>query len=159
MIKVHDRNGKDYAAGIESIDGILAKRIVPELMSKDIMHRFILASGGCLRDLFRLIKLAASSSIDRGQSIIEEVDFRYGFNKLKNDYFNTLSYDERTGLDANDYYKILANCCKSKDKRPPDVKGMMDLKHNLCILGYNTDTWFDVHPVVKEILKEKGLLE
>jgi len=34
----------------------------------------------------------------------------------------------------------------------------MELKHNLCILGYNTDTWYDVHPAVKEILKEKGLI-
>jgi len=40
-----------------------------------------------------------------------------------------------------------------------DVKGMMDLKHNMCILGYNGDVWFDFYPVVKEILKDKNLLK
>jgi DNA polymerase III delta prime subunit len=158
MIKVHDKNGKDYTPGIESIERILNKRLDPGLMPEGIMKRFILSSGGCLRDLFRMIKLGAASAISKGRITIEEPDFQYGFNKLKNDYFNTISYDERTGLDANDFYKILADCCKSKDKRPADVKGMMDLKHNLCILGYNNDTWFDVHPVVKELLREKGLL-
>jgi hypothetical protein len=158
MIKVHDKNEKDYTSGIESIEKILNKRIAPQLMPEEIMKRFILSSGGCLRDLFRMIKLGAGSAINKTRSTIEEPDFQYGFNKLKNDYFNTISYDERTGLDANDFYNILADCCKSKDKRPPDVKGMMDLKHNLCILGYNTDTWFDVHPAVKALLREKGLL-
>lgn len=159
MIKAHDKNGNDYIPGIESIERILKKRLDPALMPEEIMKRFILSSGGCLRDLFRMIKLGAGSAISKEQSTIEEQNFQYGFNKLKNDYFNTISYDERTGLDANGFYEILANCCKSKDKRPPDVKGMMDLKHNLCILGYNNDTWFDVHPVVKELLREKGLLE
>jgi DNA polymerase III delta prime subunit len=158
MIKVHDKNGNDYIPGIESIERILNKRLDPGLMSEEIMKRFILSSGGCLRDLFRMIKLGAASAISKERNTIEEPDFQYGFNKLKNDYFNTISYDERTGLDANDFYQILADCCKSKDKRPPDVKGMMDLKHNLCILGYNNDKWFDVHPVVKELLREKGLL-
>ena len=158
MIKVHDKNGKDYIPGIESIERILNKRLDPGLMPKGIMKHFILSSGGCLRDLFRMIKLGAGSAISKERITIEEPDFQYGFNKLKNDYFNTISYDERTGLDANDFYKILADCCNSKDKRPSDVKGMMDLKHNLCILGYNNDTWFDVHPVVKKLLREKGLL-
>jgi len=158
MIKVHDKSGQDYAPGIESVERIITKRIAPGLMSKEVMGRFIQSSGGCLRDLFRMIKLAAGRAISRERDMIEETDFQYGFNKLKADYFNSISYDERSGLDANDFFRILADCCKSKDKRPPDVKGMMDLKHNLCILGYNTDTWFDVHPVVKELLKEKGLL-
>lgn len=158
MIKVHDKSGHDYTPGIESMEGILDKRIASGLMSREVMVRFIQSSGGCLRDLFRMIKLAAGIAISRGKTVIEETDFQYGFDKLKTDYFNTISYDERTGLDANDFFRILADCCKSKDKRPADVKGMMDLKHNLCILGYNTDTWFDVHPVVKELLKEKGLL-
>jgi len=98
MIKVHDKEGNTYTPGIESIDRILNKRIVSELMPKEIMHRFIKYSGGCLRDLFRMIKLGAASAISKGRSAIEEPDFKYGFNKLKNDYFNTISYDERTGL-------------------------------------------------------------
>jgi len=128
------------------------------LPREDIKQRFIKLSGGCLRDLFTMIKSAASNALDDKREFIDEVDFTYGLNKLKSTYFFTISYNRQTGLDAEDYYKILVKCCRSRDKQPPDENGMMDLKHNLCILGYNTENWFDVHPVVKIILSEKGLI-
>ncbi|MCK4766617.1 MAG: hypothetical protein KAW12_30775 [Candidatus Aminicenantes bacterium] len=154
MIKVHDKKDKNYAPGISSIKKILYKRINKKLLNEDLMTRFILLSGGCLRDLFRMTKLAAGSAINRGKEKIEEVDFDYGLNKLKSDYYNTISYNKESGLSANEYYKILRDCCENEKKKPMDVNGMMDLKHNMCILGYNGDVWFDVHPVVKIILKE-----
>lgn len=158
MIKVHDKSGADYAPGIGSIEHILEKRVRPGLIPANIGGDFIRKSGGCLRDLFRMIKLAASNAIDRGLMAVDEQDYRYGVNKLKSDYFNAISYNEQRKLDAQHYYDILARCCKSPDKKPVDVEGMMDLKHNLCILGYNTDSWFDVHPLVKDLLKEKNLV-
>lgn len=158
MIKVHDKKGDNYAPGINSIKKILHKRIDKKLLNENLMTRFILLSGGCLRDLFRMIKLAASNAIDREEEKIEEDDFDYGLNKLKSDYYNTISYNKELDLTAEHYYEILEKCCKSEDKKPMDVKGMMDLKHNMCILGYNGDVWFDVHPVVKEILRDKNRL-
>ncbi len=158
MIKVNDKKEKNYEPGLDTIRKILHKRIDEELIPEEFLIRFMLLSGGCLRDLFRMIKLAASNAMDRGKEKIEEEDFDYGLNKLKSDYYNTISYNKETGLSAEDYYDILSNCCKSEDKKPTDVKGMMDLKHNMCILGYNEDEWFDVHPVVKEILRDKKLL-
>ena len=32
----------------------------------------------------------------------------------------------------------------------------LDLRNNLTILGYNGEHWSDVHPVVMDILKERG---
>ncbi len=161
MIKVHDKNGKDYKTGIDSIVEIIQRRIDAEqkLVSRKLLKEFILMSGGCLRDLFRMLKLAAGSAIARGKSKIEKTDFTYGLNKLKNDYYNTISYNERNGITAAEYYKILVGCCSSPDKKPIDERGMMDLKHNMCVLGYNGDSWYDVHPVVKEILKDKKMIE
>ena len=93
-------------------------------------------------------------AIDREKAAIEQEDYHYGLNKLKNEYYSTISYNEESGLDARDYYNILVDCCNSEDKRPEDVKGLMDLKHNLCILGYNGDHWYDVHPVDKDLLED-----
>jgi len=161
MIKVHDKKGKDYKTGIDSIVEIIHRRIDAEqkLVSRKLLKEFILMSGGCLRDLFRMLKLAAGSAIARGKSKIEKLDFTYSLNKLKNDYYNTVSYNERNGITAAEYYKILVDCCNSPDKKPMDERGMMDLKHNMCVLGYNGDSWYDVHPVVKEILKDKKMIE
>jgi len=116
-------------------------------------------SGGCLRDLFRMLKSAAENATGHGKEKIENKDFQYGLNRLKNDYYNTISYNERTRMTAMDYYKILVDCCKSQNKKPADVKGLIDLKHNMCILGYNGEEWFDVHPVVKLILEEQNMIE
>ncbi len=35
---------------------------------------------------------------------------------------------------------------------------MLDLRNNLTVLSYNDVGWSDVHPVVRDILKEKGLI-
>ena len=159
MIKVHDKTGKDFPAGIDSIEEILDRRIKKDLLPKHLKREFIKYSGGCLRDLFRMVKLASNNALDNDREHIGEEDYTYGLNKLKSDYFNTISYNERTGLSGEEYLKILKDCYNSEDKKPLDVKGMMDLKHNMCILGYNTDNWFDVHPVVKLILKDKRMVE
>lgn len=158
MIKVHDKSGKNYEPGIDSIIQIIHRRVGENLISLKILKDFIRMSGGCLRDLFRMLLLAAENAIEKEKEKIDQEDFDYSLNKLKNNYYNTIAYNEQTGLTAGDYYKILADCCKSPDKKPEDVKGLMDLKHNLCILGYNGKEWYDVHPVVKELLKEKKLI-
>jgi hypothetical protein len=160
MIKVHEKNGKNYAPGLDAIIKIVYRRIDKNknLISSNLLKEFMQLSGGCLRDLFRMLKLAAENAIDRKKEKIERVDFDYSLNRLKNDYYNTISYNKKTGLTAADYYQILVDCCKSQDKKPVDVNGLIDLKHNMCVLGYNGKAWFDVHPVVKEILKEKNMI-
>lgn len=161
MIKVHEKDGKDYARGIDSIIQIVSRRIEKDknLVDPDLLKKFIRVSGGCLRDLFRMLRMAADKAVDRESETIEQPDFQYSLNKLKNDYYNTISYNEKTGMTAQDYYDILVNCCGRPDKKPADVKGLMDLKHNMCILGYNGENWYDVHPVVKEILIDRGLMK
>ncbi|MDQ1351578.1 MAG: hypothetical protein QG657_1883 [Acidobacteriota bacterium] len=160
MIKVHEKDNTDFEAGINSILAIINKRIAPDknIIPRDLLVKFIRMSGGCLRDLFRMLKMAAENAVDHGKTTIEEDDFQYSLKRLKTDYANSLSYDEESKLTTRDYYNILANCCHSADKKPEDVKGLMDLKHNCCILGYNGDGWFDVHPVVKEILRDKEVI-
>ncbi|HLP48427.1 MAG TPA: hypothetical protein VK469_20980, partial [Candidatus Kapabacteria bacterium] len=102
---------------------------------------------------------AADHAVAKNRPQIRQQDFEYSLNRLKNDYYNTISYNEETGMTTADYYDILVECCNSTDKRPEDRKGLMDLKHNLCILGYNGEQWFDVHPVVKELLKDKQKIQ
>ncbi len=160
MIKVHEKNGDDYVEGIDTITEIVYRRIDKEknLVPEGLLRDFIRKSGGSLRDLFRMLRIAAENGIDRGVESIEEQDYRYSLNKLKTDYYNTISYNEQTGMTAADYYRILVDCCESNDKKPEDEKGLIDLKHNMCILGYNGEGGYDVHPVVKEILIDKGKL-
>lgn len=157
MIKVHEKNGDDNPAGINAIKSIIEKRIKGNLIPTEVIHRVILYSGGCLRDVFRLLKTAADHALDENRSSMNESDFKYSAVKLKNDYYNSISWDRELNLTTRDFLNILKICCDSEDKKPEDVPGMMILKHNMCVLGYNGEQWFDVHPAVKEILADKKL--
>jgi hypothetical protein len=42
-------------------------------------------------------------------------------------------------------------------KKVNNTEEILDLRQNLCILGYNGDGWCDVHPLVKDILIERNL--
>ena len=159
VIKVHDKSGEVHKPGIDNIIKIVHKRLDKDKkrISQKLLKKFIQLSGGCLRDLFQVLKFASGSALDRGRKKIELPDFQYALSKLKSEYYAAIGYNEQSGLSAADYYKILVDCVNSKDKKPMDVKGMTDLKHINAIMGYDVDTWFDVHPAVKEILKEKKL--
>lgn len=160
MIKVHDKEWNDYKLGIDCILTLLDRRIdqAAGLISIETLQEFIRMSGGSLRDLFRMIKLAAENALDYGRNKIEREDYHYSAAKLKNDFYNSISYNERTGITPQEYYDLLVKCYNDKEKKPLNDRGMLDLRYSMCVLGYNSENWYDVHPAVKEILKEKKMI-
>ncbi len=160
MIKVHDKEWKDYENGIDNIMTLLYKRIDESrnLISKDILKEFIRMSGGSLRDLFRMLNLAAYNALVNNRKIIEMEDYNYSAMQLQNDYYNSISYNEETGITPQEYYDLLVKCHKDKEKKPMNDRGMLDLRYNMCVLGYNSQNWYDVHPAVRAILLEKKMI-
>lgn len=160
MIKVHDKEWNDFNPGMESIGNIINQRIEKPgtLVPGGLLKDFIRMSGGSLRDLFRMLNLAADNAINSGRDHLEMKDFSYSLAKLKNDYYNSISYNEKNGMNPQEYYDLLVKCHNDKEKKPMNDRGMLDLRQNMCVLGYNSENWYDVHPVVKEMLKEKKMI-
>ncbi len=160
MIKVHDKEWNDYEPGMQVLSDIIDRRIdkTGNLVPPLLLKRFIRMCGGSLRDLFRMLNLAAQNALDYDRKIIEEKDYKYSVDKLKNDMSNALAYNEKNGMSPQDYYDLLAKCYNDKDKKPMNERGMLDLRHNMCVLGYNSENWYDVHPVVKELLQDKKII-
>jgi predicted ATP-binding protein involved in virulence len=158
MLKVHDKNGDDYKPAVQCLINIVNKRISAKLISNTLLKQFIRMSGGAVRDLFRMLKIAADNALGRDVTKIAKEDFDYALNKIKSEYADLIVYNEKNGMSAREYYRILVDCYNSKDKKPLSEKGLMDLKLNNTLLGYETDTWYDVHPIVREILIDKGLV-
>lgn len=159
MIKVREKNGEESPIGINTIQQIVAKRMDLNLFENlDILKQMILMSGGCLRDLFLLIKEAAEITRDYDREKISESDYKKSLNKLKNDYQRYLS-DEK--IEDNFYtvqqmYDVLINLIKyGKDDT---TLMMLKLRETQCVLSYNGEFWCAVHPVVKLILEDKKLL-
>jgi hypothetical protein len=160
MIKVLTKENKEFTKGIGIIKNIIQKRMALTLFKDEkIVKRIIKKSGGCLWDIFRMIKDAADQAIDRGQDQIDDEDYKAAYNALKNDYNHTISENKEKGIKVEEYYKTLADCAGDKNKKPPETDILLDLRHNLTILNYNGDDWSDVHPIVKDILKERGYID
>ncbi len=160
MIKVKNQDQSLYEKGFNALKEIVEKRMDLALFeSPELLEFLIEKSGGCIRDLFRLIAEAAEHTIDYGREIINEVDCHNSLSSLKREYYNTIADNYRNGvrIEVETYYKTLVGVAKDSTKRVDNTEEILDLRQNLCILGYNGEGWCDVHPIVKEILIEKGL--
>ncbi len=61
-------------------------------------------------------------------------------------------------ISVDEYYQTLKAVAERKTKKVHNTAALLDLRHNLCILGYDDEGWCDVHPVVRTILQERELI-
>ena len=160
MIKVKNQDQSKFKEGYKALKNIVGKRMDLSLFeSSKLLDLLIEKSGGCIRDLFRLIAEAAEHTIDYGRELISKEDCMNSLLSLKREYYNTIADNYRNGIKiaVETYYKTLVNVAKDATKRVDNTEEILDLRQNLCILGYNGQGWCDVHPIVKEILIERDL--
>jgi hypothetical protein len=105
-----------------------------------------------------MIAEAAEHTIDFGNTTISEMDCDISIQSLKREYDNTIADNFRNGkkIEVATYYNALVKMAKDPGKKADHTEEILDLRQNLCVLGYNGTGWCDVHPIVKEILIEKG---
>jgi hypothetical protein len=157
MIKVKNMDGSVFKEGYELMREIIRHRMDIELFENmDIVDKIIGYSGGCLFDMFRMIKDAADNALDFDRHQITAEDFKAAYLLLKADYESTIAENKAEDISVERYYEVLVQCSKDKKKKPNETKELLDLRNNLTILGYNGEHWTDVHPVVMDILKERG---
>lgn len=161
MIKVREKNGDIAEEGIAALRGIIEARMDLDLFENSaILTDFILYSGGSLRDLFRLIVNASESAQNEEREIITETDKENGFRRLKREYRNRIAdyinEKDEVIISTAEYYKVLEELAASTSKHIENTRAAMHLKQNTTILGYNGEGWSDVHPIMKEILKERS---
>ncbi len=163
MIKVIEKNADPYEPGIEVIRKMVDRRMEMSLWeSPAILDEMVKYSGGCLRDLFLMIKEAADTALDAERTVIRQSDFDRALQVLKREYDNNIADNRKADgelIAADAYYEVLIQLANSTDKKLKNTEAAMDLRQNLCILGYNGEGWCDVHPVMKEVLRDRGLLE
>ena len=160
MIKIKNRDGSENAAGIEVMEDIVAARMATERLFSEpgLLKQLIAKSGGCIRDLFIMIQEAAENAMDLEREQIEAEDVARAVQRLKSEYDNNIADNVVEGekFTAEQYYKALVDLYHSNSKKVDNTQEVMHLRQNLCILGYNGEGWTDVHPVVVDILKERG---
>jgi hypothetical protein len=162
MIKVVEMDGSRYENGYRLLRRIVEKRMdIGLFKAPELLDQMIGYSGGCVRDLFLMIKEAADTALDSDREQIGEEELLRALQLLKKEYDNNVAdYRKPNGvlITAGEYYEVLVNLARSEDKKLENTEAAMDLRQNLCILGYNGEGWCDVHPIMKEVLKDRGLL-
>lgn len=163
MIKVHEKDGSPNIEGMNAMRLIVEARMNAEKLLEDasLLDKMIKNSGGCLRDLFLLVREAAENALEMGRERINEDDYRSAYLTLKKEYRNTIAdyvEDKKVKYKADDYYALLVELANSPIKEVNNAEPILHLRQNLTILGYNGEGWCDVHPIVKDILADRNML-
>jgi broad-specificity NMP kinase len=160
MVKIKDKQGNHFEAGRNGLYQLITARIDKTFFENDaLIYKFIDISGGCIRDLFRLIVTATDNALNNERTQITEADYYKSFVRLKRGYRDTIAEktkDNKVIVSVSKYYDTLVAVANSPIKQVENTEAALDLRQNLCILGYNDEGWCDVHPIVREILKEEG---
>jgi energy-coupling factor transporter ATP-binding protein EcfA2 len=137
---------------------VLSKRIPPDLLEPGIAQEMVLKSGGVIRELVRIARecctecmVVLESEPDRIEIKIDEDILAAALRNLRNDF------DRLLGARL---YQVLKEVHKSLTPAEASDEDFIKLLHALCVLEYqNDDLWYDVHPIVVDLLRRKQLIE
>jgi hypothetical protein len=162
MIKVNMPDGTEYAEGIEVMRQIVDARMDTAALFEDqqTLKQMIKMSGGSIRDLFIMVQEAAETAVDYEREKITDQDYWSAFYRLKGNYSTSIAdFTDADGkfFSVKDYFATLVELAKSPDKKISNTEILLHLRESTCVLSYNEKQWMDVHPIVKEILKERKM--
>lgn len=137
---------------------VLERRIPSDLIDPKTAHKLILSSGGVMRELVRIARACCSQCLlqlrrEPMQTEIQITDeiLDLALQDLRNDFAASLGTSR---------YQILATTYRNGEPDEVNDPEFLLLLHGLYVLEYrNGDLWYDVHPMLVELLKRKKLVE
>ncbi|AFZ02086.1 ATP-binding protein [Calothrix sp. PCC 6303] len=153
----HLANATPYQENLQILCEILTKRISNNLLESSTAEKIVLNSGGVLRELIRIsneccricLRLIRRKPDD--QVIIDDVILDQAINNIRNDFALPLGRTD---------YQILHTVYQNFKPEDPKQQEFLDLLHGLYTLEYrNRKNWYDVHPIVVELLRDEGLVD
>ncbi|MDM8526440.1 hypothetical protein QUF80_23935 [Desulfococcaceae bacterium HSG8] len=104
MIKVSEKSGEPCNEGIRIMMDIIKQRMDPPLFENRVIpNQMIRYSGGCLWDLFRMIKDAADEALDFERAVINSEDYDAAYRSLKAEYEFTIAENKEKDITVEDY--------------------------------------------------------
>ncbi|MEH2242653.1 ATP-binding protein [Nostoc sp.] len=153
----HLANATPFPKTLNILCEILTKRISNNLLESSTAEKIVLNSGGVLRELIRIsneccricLRLIRRKPGDK--VIINDEILDQAINNIRNDFAMPLGSVD---------YRILQTTYQNLKPEDPKQQEFLDLLHGLYVLEYrNRQNWYDVHPIVVELLREEGLID
>jgi energy-coupling factor transporter ATP-binding protein EcfA2 len=153
----HTPNAAPNADKLSTLVDVLKKRIPADYIEPHIFEQIALKSGGVIRELVRIAQACCTECSvlvrkqpDRTDIKINDQILELALINLRNEFEVSLGTGRKDIL-LHTY----------EQAQPPDVNDpeFLTLLHGVCLVEYrNGNVWYDVHPIVVDILKRDGLL-
>lgn len=142
-IRTKDGNPEDpNSTDVNTLREIIYRRVHPDLFEDTVVEAAVDMTGGILRELIRVIRGCCVYCEEYEVSQITHNVLNFQKNKLKSEYYRILEHDD---------YEWLHRVKRTKSRADVNMRHL----ESLCVLYYpNGKGWFDVHPVVSELLEE-----
>lgn len=127
---------------VRTLREIIYRRVHPSLFEDGVVDAAIGMTGGILRELIRVIRgcCVYCHEYEIGRISHHIIQMQKG--KLKSEYYRMLEHED---------YKWLQRVTRTKSRADVNMRHL----ESLVVLYYpNGKGWFDVHPVVSELLQE-----
>lgn len=118
----------------------------------------VLKSGGVMRELVRLGRECCTECMvqlelepDRADLKINADILNVALRNLRNDFARQI---------GTDLFPVLKQVYQTLNNKDTDSDAFVKLLHGLMVLEYqNEDLWYDVHPIVVDLLRRQELIE
>lgn len=148
---------KQATTGYDTLHRLIFQRIdeQADLIAPEALHYLIQYSGGVFRDLLYLLGEAEVSATTKNRTRIELDDVQEVARLLRSEYANRLSPRQfgETPVTLDDINHTLGDVSDWPKRTADRPAAFRMLLQSLCILEYNGDQWFNLHPAVREYLE------
>ncbi|MBI1206732.1 MAG: hypothetical protein GC191_05505 [Azospirillum sp.] len=166
MIKVAGKDGKKYTKGLETLGHLVEKRVAAGVFeSRKMVMALCRACGGSVRDLMRLVDGAADTAAVTGKAQIDDACVKRSITDLRVSYQRALQPEGRyfprlAAIHATKSGGSVAETEIDRTKAEDERQLLGELLLNGTVLEYNgDDSWYDVHPVVRELKAFRDALD
>jgi hypothetical protein len=150
-------NAVPIEASVRIFEEILYKRISPELIEPEVARMMIVKSGGALREFINLARQCCRLCSTELRRSPDEQNIKITYDILSK-AITDLRISMTEPLGQNDF-AVLAQVYQDNNPIDGMDQTFLDLLHTLYILEYrNEDLWFGLNPIIKDLLKRRGLI-
>ena len=150
-------NPQPMEANFKALWEVLDKRMSGDVITSDAAEMLVRYSGGVLRELVRLGNVCCRICLRQIRREPERQDLKIDHGILMQ-AVKDLRLDFEAPLGKADYETLKVTYKKFKPE-DPKAQDFLNLLHGLHILEYkNDEIWYDVHPIVEDLLKLKEIV-
>jgi nucleoside-triphosphatase THEP1 len=153
----HEATAVPNAAKLEVFLQVLTRRLPSQYLEPETARAIVLKSGGVMRELVRITRACCSECSLLLRQAPERTDVKINadilalaLQNLRNEFEVSLGQGR---------YRILQTTYENAKPEKVNDPAFLELLHRLYLLEYRNDgVWYDVHPIVVDLLKQEQLV-